>query len=640
MSSAPTPGTAAPDADVQRKYIEERAKRVRSDGLAQFVELGSSDLKEKVHDPWADHTSLNTAASVLNDGDRVKHLIVGTGIFGLIFAARLIDAGIDAVDIRFVDAAAGFGGVWYWNRYPGLTCDTESYVYMPLLEETGYVPTQRYATGTEIREQVERAARQYGVINNAQWRSQVHSATWDDAEHSWTVALEEYRGPDEPVRKLRVHAQFLLLATGAFVNAKLPNIPGLDTFQGQLFHSSRWDYSVTGGSQSDPTLSLLKDKVVGLVGNGASGVQVVPEVAKWAKEVYFFQRTPASVDVRDQRLTDPVVWETKIAAHPGWQRARQDNFNKFLTGWNSEADVDLVDDSWTRMRAGRALFGGRGFFGNILTPELIPAHIAKLHEVDLPRTERIRARVDDVVKDPSVAEKLKPWYPSWCKRQIINDDYLPTFNRPNVTLVDTDGKGLSALTPRGVVAANTGVEYPVDVLIFSTGFSLPILQGKSPAALGNLTIVGRDGRDMEEFWNAQGATTLHGLAVPGFPNLFFSGGSQAAPAAGNTLNADVMAEHVAYIIAEATRRAAPVVEATQEAADEWAQEVVARAAFFAYGAGCTPSFWNSEGERDRPLSPEQQLKMARGALWSEGAETYSKILAQWRADGEMKGYVL
>lgn len=351
MASAWSPGTAAPDPVVQQKYTEERAKRIRADGAAQFVDVEQSDQKRLADDPWADHAALNAATPALKDGDSVKFLILGTGFSGMLFAVRLIQAGFSASDIRFVDAAAGFGGTWYWNRYPGLMCDVESYIYLPLLEETGYIPKHKYSYGTEIREHSERIASKWGFSENALWRAFAHRADWDDDAKRWKVEVTEGRGPAEPPRILHVTAQFVFAGSGVLNFPHMPKLPGLDKFQGKVFHTSRWDYGVTGGSQTDPSLELLKDKRVGIIGTGATAVQVVPHLAKWSKQLYVFQRTPSAVDERGQRSTDMDEWKTKIASGPGWQRARSANFHAWHTDSAAPGEPNLVDDGWSRIRS-------------------------------------------------------------------------------------------------------------------------------------------------------------------------------------------------------------------------------------------------------------------------------------------------
>ncbi|CAK5269541.1 unnamed protein product [Mycena citricolor] len=625
-----------PNPEVAERYAQERDKRLRPDGTSQFVQLSTSDkYKYLATDPWVDHAALNAAAHVLSDGDDVKFLILGAGFGGLVLAARLIGAGFDASDIRLVDAAGGFGGTWYWNRYPGLMCDVESYVYMPLLEETGYMPKYKYAHGDELREQAERIAAHYRL--QASLRTVYHSADWSDEHKHWTVKMREDRGPDEPERSFSVSAQFVCLAAGVIMSPQIPSLPGFDEFKGPTFHTGRWNYSVTGGSPASPNLDKLKDKRVGIIGTGATAIQVIPELAKWAKELFVFQRTPSSVDVRNQHPTDPEEWKNKIATGKGWQHARSVNYNAILAN-QPEEGPDLVSDASCQIPAFCGIIGAPG----IVTPEQIPEHIAKLHSLDLPRAERVRARIDEIVRDPETAAKLKAWYPVWCKRPTFHDDYLPAFNRPNVTLVDTDGKGVNALSADGVVA--NGTEYPIDVLVLSTGFQLTLGAGTgSPASRGRFRVTGAKGRDMDNKWTEEGCGTLHGIASSGFPNMFFLPGlSQLGFAVNFTFSLEATSKHIAAIVAQAHRVVGdaerPVIEVEKSAEDAWTAEVVKRATWFAAVGGCTPGYFSLEGEGGRPKSIADQLKAAKSAVWGEGIVSYAKILEQWQAQGGLKGF--
>jgi cation diffusion facilitator CzcD-associated flavoprotein CzcO len=297
---------------LQQKYAEEAAKRFRPDGIDQFVELKDAELERfrtLGDDPWADHAALN-ARQTVRDGARYKFLVLGAGYGGLLFAVHLIEAGVASGpdDIRIVDAAGGFGGTWYWNRYPGLHCDVESYTYMPLLEETGYMPKSKYAPGHELREHADRIATKWGLHDKAVFRASVRKTAWDESAKLWDVEIEQGRGPGQQPAGLRVQAQYVLIASGVLSSPQVPRIPGLQTFAGPMFHTARWDYSVSGGKPEDLSLTGLRGKRVGFLGTGATAIQAVPHLARWAKEVHVFQRTPSSVTWRGQRPTDPQEW--------------------------------------------------------------------------------------------------------------------------------------------------------------------------------------------------------------------------------------------------------------------------------------------------------------------------------------------
>ncbi|KAJ7851604.1 flavin-binding monooxygenase-like family protein [Mycena olivaceomarginata] len=625
--------TAIADPAIRQKYIEERNKRLRPEGLGQFLKLAdSTQFKYLEDDPWVDHAALNAKTPVLRDGDDLKFLVLGAGYGGLLFAVHLIEAGFNAADIRIVDVAGGFGGTWYWNRYPGLMCDTESYIFMPLIEETGYMPRFKYAYGPELREHANRIAEKWGLTDKALFRTQSRSAHWDGAAKRWVVQLVENRGPTEPKKEIKITAQYVLVASGVLDAPHIPRLPGFDQFKGQHFHTSRWNYDITGGTDTDWTLDKLKDKRVGILGTGATAVQAVPHLAKWAKHLYVFQRTPSSVDVRNQRPTDPDEWANKIAATKGWARARTENFNSWFT--NEPNGDDLVNDGWCHLRS---FFGRRG----IIAPEQIPEHVATMHAYDIERAEKIRARTTEVVKDRETADKLKHWYPAWCKRPTFHDDYLPAFNQSNVTLVDTDGKGVEGLTA-DAVAAN-GTSYPIDVLVLSTGFALSVDGGSgSPAQRSSMKVFGREGLDMDDKWVREGTGTLHGVASHGFPNFFFYGAGLAHVGLGAnfTYTLDLLASHVATTLAEAERRAGGdtsrvTVEPTKAAEDEWVGEIVKRASWFAAMPGCTPGWINNEGAT--PADAEEKTKATRNAVWGEGIVSFTEVLRAWQDEGELRG---
>ncbi|KAK7061129.1 hypothetical protein VNI00_000865 [Paramarasmius palmivorus] len=616
MSDAPLaptlPKLSAPldPLEIQQKYEEN-----------QFVELRES--KEYSHlgeDIWVDHAALNAKKTPLEDGASIKALVLGAGYGGLYFAVRLIGAGFKPEDIRLIDSAGG------------LMCDVESYVYMPLIEETGYMPKHKYAYGPELRRHADLIAEKWDLTDKALFRSEVKTLDWDDSGKVWVVTIEEYRGPNEPKRSLTVRAQFVMLAFGVLNFPHIPKIPGMDSFKGHMFHTSRWDYAYTGGSPDDWTMSNLKDKRVGIIGTGATAIQAVPQLAEWSKELFVFQRTPSSVDVRGQHPTDPQVWEKEIATHKGWQRERQLNLASYVS--NIPNGPNKVNDGWSTSPAYCAIVGTTKY--GIITPEKIPNFIGDMFALDMERAARIRARVDEIVKDPETAEKLKPWYPVWCKRPCFHDDYLPAFNKPSVHLVDTDGKGVDRFTENGIVV--NGQEYPIDVLVLSTGFRSPGGGSGSPAYRANLVVRGRNGLNLEDKW-AQGVATLHGVVTHDFPNLFFPGPSQAAATANQVCVLDVLSTHVAHIVSETLKRGGSAAEPTKEAEERWAVDIMTRTAALAAVSGCTPSYLNREGELSQLAHApvEVQMKAARGAIWGEGFESFMKVIEEWKAKGNLEG---
>lgn len=371
-----------------------------------------------------------------------------------------------------------------------------------------------------------------------------------------------------------------------------------------------------------------------MIGTGATAVQAIPQVAEWAKELIVFQRTPSSVDVRGQHLTDTSKWTDEVAFKKGWQRERLANFDSVISNGEPAEGKDLIKDGWSNLRTYHALIGGpsRG----IIPYEKIPEEVGKLHQMDVERTNRVRARVDQEVHHKTTAGNLKAWYPTWCKRPCFHDDYLPAFNRPNVRLVDTDGKGVERITEHGLVV--NGQEYPVDLLILSTGFRGPGNGSGSPASRSNLAVTGRDGKSMDDKWIDHTAT-LHGVVSHDFPNFFYPGPSQLAATANQMQMTEQAATHVAYIIAEAEKVAKTEkfsVEPSVEAEEGWTGLIMRGAGNFAALVGCTPSYLTGEGVNERK-SIEEQMKAARGSIWPEGMGSFIEVIEGWRTKGGLEG---
>ena len=295
----------------RERYRQEREKRLRDDGLAQYKPL-AGDYEEFDHDPWVEPGFTRDPVE-----EQPLVLIVGGGFGGMLSAINLVRQGIR--DFRIVEKGGDFGGTWYWNRYPGCHCDVESYTYMPLLEETGYMPTMKYAPATEIFEHCQRIGRHFDLYPHALFQTEIASAEWDDEASRWEITT---------TRDDRLRARFFLTAGGILHKAKLPAISGINDFAGRSFHTARWDYTYTGGSPTEP-MDQLADKRVGIIGTGATSIQLVPQLARAAKDVFVFQRTPSAVGVRGNGPTD-VEWFRSL--EPGWQKERMRNFTDAVTG--------------------------------------------------------------------------------------------------------------------------------------------------------------------------------------------------------------------------------------------------------------------------------------------------------------------
>ena len=590
-------GTLTFDPDALReKYREERDRRLRADGNEQYVEV-AGQYAHYLDDPYVERVERGPLF------DEIDVAVIGGGFGGLLAGARLREAGVES--LRMIEKGGDFGGTWYWNRYPGAACDIESYIYLPLLEEVGYMPKEKYSKAPEILEHSRAIGRHFDLYRDALFQTEVTELRWDDRDSRWVITTN--RGD-------AMRARFVVMANGPLHRPKLPGIPGIDSYQGHTFHTSRWDYDYTGGS-SEGGLTKLADKRVGIIGTGATAVQCVPHLGAHAKELFVFQRTPSSIDVRANRPTDP---EWAASLEPGWQRRRMENFNNLVSGVFEPED--LVNDGWTDIIGKLLLMMRRG----AIAEGTDPTEAVEL--ADFEKMESIRARVETIVNDPNTAEALKPYYRQFCKRPCFHDEYLDTFNRPNVTLVDTRGQGVEAITERGIVA--NGVEYELDCIIFATGFEV----GTEYTRRSGYELVGRDGITLTEKW-ADGACTLHGMFSRGFPNCFILSNIQSGFTANFPHMIDEQARHCAYVLDRALADGVRVVEPTEEAEQAWVDEIVRLAVTnIRFLEACTPGYYNNEGKPG-----ERSL---RNGSYGAGAIAFIKVLEQWREEGSLAGLEL
>jgi len=581
---------------LREKYREEREKRLKKEGNEQYIEV-KGDFARYVDDPYVAPIDRDPVT------DEVDVLVIGGGFGGLLAGARLREAGVK--DIRIVEKGGDFGGTWYWNRYPGAQCDIESYVYLPLLEELKYVPKEKYSHAPEILAHSSAIGKHYDLYDKALFQTQVTNMQWDEAAARWTV--ETNKGD-------KVRARFVAMANGPLDRPKLPGIAGIESFKGHTFHTSRWDYDYTGGSP-EGGLTKLKDKRVAIIGTGATSVQCVPHVGEMAQQLYVFQRTPSGVDVRGNAPTDK---EWAASLKPGWQKARMDNFNALVSG--VPQTEDLVNDGWTDLigkmlemfRKGEAGDGtGRSL------PEIMElANFEKMNE--------IRARAEELVNDPNTAEELKPYYAMFCKRPCFHDDYLPTFNRPSVELVDTNGQGVDRITEKGVVV--DGKEYEVDCIIFGTGFEV----GTDYTRRAGYDIVGKGGQKLSDKWE-DGMKTFHGMQSHGFPNCFLMSAQQGGFSANYPHLLNEVAIHLAHIVAHMNENKLTTVEASAAAEAAWVEGIISAdgPAMQIGGEGCTPGYYNNEGKPDP--------KLRYGAFYSAGSIAFWDLLEKWRESGDFEG---
>ena len=584
-----------PDA-LREKYRQERDKRLRPEANDQYVEV-TGDFRHYIDDPYIEAPIVRAPLT-----DEVDALVIGGGFGGLLAAARLREAGVER--IRIVEKGGDFGGTWYWNRYPGAQCDIEAYIYLPLLEETGYIPKEKYSFAQEIRDHSRRIGEHFDLYKDACFQTEIRELRWLEAEKRWLVTTNR----DDAIR-----ARYVVMSNGPLNRPKLPGIAGIERFKGHSFHTSRWDYAYTGGDSSG-NLDKLAGKRVAVIGTGATAIQCVPHLGKAAGQLYVFQRTPSSVDLRGNKPTD-AAWAASL--EPGWQQRRMENFNILVSGGMQEED--LVSDGWTDII--RNLLSIAAVRGD--APMSMEDVAQAMELADFKKMNQVRQRVDDTVADDDTADALKPWYRQFCKRPTFNDDYLPTFNRPNVTLVDTGGKGVERVTETGLVV--DGVHYDVDCIIFATGFEV----GTSYTRRAGFEVVGRDGLTLSDHWS-KGLRTLHGFYSHGFPNCFHMGVNQSTLTPNFPHLLGEQAHHIAGVVREANLRQASTIEPTAEAEAGWVQTILDTARLnLEFRQACTPGYYNGEGR----AGGDDGLF---AGLYGPGPVMFFQLIKTWR-DGGMDG---
>ena len=594
--SIPTKEELGFDPDKLRdRYRLERDKRLRGDGNNQYIEM-TDDFANYIEDSYIESKPSREPLT-----DETEIIIIGGGFGGLIAGARLREAGFK--DLRIIEKAGDFGGTWYWNRSPGAACDTEAYIYLPLCEELGVVPTQKYAQGPEICAHSRRIAEHYQLYDKACLQTEVTDMHWDETTDRWVI---------ETNRDDAMCARFVIMSNGPINRPKLPGIPGIRDYKGHTFHTSRWDYKYTGGGP-EGNLANLRDKRISVIGTGATAVQCVPHLGASAETLYVFQRTPSSIDVRDNRYTDP-EWAASLKT--GWQRERMENFNTLTSG--GIVKEDLVQDGWTEII--RNLISMANYRGKDTDWSIVP----QLMEIaDFQKMNQIRARVDDIVEDPETAEALKPYYRQFCKRPCFHDEYLLTFNRDNVHLIDTNGKGVERISAKSVVA--NGTEYEVDCIVFATGFEV----GTNYTKRAGYDVTGMNGISLARKWQT-GLRTLHGLQTREFPNLMFIQSGQAAFTTNFPHYMDEQAQHIGYIIKTCIERGIKTVQPTQDAEDAWVQEIIDLSRISdSFQEACTPGYYNNEGQ----ANPTSRQNSAYG----KGPNKFFARMKAWREEGLLSG---
>ncbi|WP_285016741.1 NAD(P)/FAD-dependent oxidoreductase [Novosphingobium sp. fls2-241-R2A-195] len=586
---------------LKAKYLAERDKRLRREGGEQYVRPTGDFSDNYAHDPF---TPVAERAPLVEDIDVA---ILGAGFSGILAGYHLRKQGV--TNVRNIDHAGGFGGVWYWNRYPGVQCDNDAYCYLPLLEETGYMPSKKFSDGWEIQAYCQKMAEDFELADKALFHTLVEGIVWDESIKRWHVRTN--RGDD-------IRARFVVMAGGVMNMPKLPGIPGIHDFKGKMFHTSRWEHDYSGGSWTAPELEKLPDKRVAIVGTGATSVQAVPYLGKYAKQLYVLQRTPSNIDERPNPPTDP-DWAASL--QPGWQQERMANFHRGAQQFFLPGEPDQICDIWTEISRNLNLeLEADGF------PQLdIGQIMARRDVVDYQVMERLRRRVDAIVEDPKTAESLKPWFRFMCKRPLSNNDYYPTFNQPNVKLIDVSAtQGVERMTEKGFVA--DGVEYEVDLMIFASGFEVT---SDLKRRWGIATVEGENGLSIYDHWE-NGPATLHGVTTDKFPGMFYMGYIQGATNSSTTEQFGRQAEHLAFMIGETVRRGADKFCATAEGVAGYVAHCRANEVDMSeFQQGCTPSYFNNEGDKE--------LKWALFKGYLPGWDAWRDMLADWRLSPDLPG---
>ena len=587
---------------IKAKYQQEREKRMRREGQNQYAAPEDHLVHDtREHDPFEPVVPRD---AIVEDIDVA---ILGAGWSGITAGYHLTRAGVTS--FRHIDHAGNFGGTWYWNRYPGIQCDNDAYCYLPLLEEMGHLPSKKFADGREIYEYIQTIADKFEFRDRGLFHTEITGLKWDEEVKRWRVSTD--RGDD-------IRARFVIMCGGTLSTPKFPAVPGIHKFKGKMFHTSRWDFDYTGGDWGNPVLDRLADKKVAILGTGATSIQAVPSLGKYAKQVYVIQRTPSSVDERPNPPTDP-DWAKSL--EPGWQAERQANFLRAANEIIPPGEPDLICDIWTEIN--------RNINGELEEegwPQIdMNDFMARREMMDFRVMERLRGRVESIVDDKDTADALKPWYRFMCKRPLSNNDYYDTFNRPNVELIDVaDTAGLEAMTEKGFI--HQGTEHEIDCMIFASGFEVT---SDLKRRWGIETVEGRGGVSIYDHW-ADGPLTLHGTMTHNFPNMFYTGYIQGGLNGNTTLQFGAQGYHAAQIIEQALNRGIRAVEPTQEAQDEYVRkfrEVELDLSIILNE--CTPSYFTNEGEK------EAKWFLFRG--WGPGWDDFQKMLKEWRDEGSMEG---
>ncbi len=466
-------------------------------------------------------------------------VIVGAGFAGMYMLHRLRGMGLS---VRLFEAGGGVGGTWYWNRYPGARCDVESmqysYQFSDELQQE-WVWSERYAPQPEILRYANHVAARFDLRRDIQFDTRVYSAIFDEANDRWVLEV----GDGE-----RVTATYCVMATGCLSSANTPRFAGVDSFQGETYHTGHWPHEGADFS----------GKRVGIIGTGSSAIQSIPIIARQTAHLYVFQRTPNYTIPAHNVPLDPAYQAAVKADYAGIRARAKQTLPGLDFKFNTESALASSEEERQREFEARWAYGGipfMGAFGDLLYDQAANDLAA----------EFVRGKIREIVHDPEVAEMLSPRNVIGCKRLCVDTGYWATYNRPNVTLIDVSDKPIEAITPAGIRAR--GREYAVDAIVFATGFDA------MTGALVRIDIRGTGGQTLKEKWR-EGPKTYLGLGIAGFPNLFTITGPGSPSVLTNMLpSIEQHVEWVADCIGYLRESGLSRIEARAEAEESWVAHV-------------------------------------------------------------------
>jgi cyclohexanone monooxygenase len=467
-------------------------------------------------------------------------IVIGAGFAGMYMLHRLRKLGLS---VRVFERGDGVGGTWYWNRYPGARCDTESMTYSYSFSdelEQQWQWTERYAPQAEILKYANHVADRFDLRRDIQFETAVKSAVFDDTTQRWTIVTSY---GDE------LSARYCISAVGCLSAATLPEFPGLEDFKGQWYHTGQWPHEAVS----------FAGKRVGIIGTGSSGVQSTIAIAREAAHLHVFQRTPNySIPAWNGPLAAADADKIK-ANYRAWREAAR--YSQIGIPFESNGKSAKAVPVAEREREFEAAWADGGFNFVMSYPDL-------LMDIESNRTaaDFVERKIRSIVKDPAVADLLTPKdHPLGTKRLCVDTGYYETFNRDNVTLVDIRSAPIEAITADGLRTRDAS--YQLDIIVFATGFDAitgPLLK---------IDIRGRDGVRLADKW-AEGPRTYLGLASAGFPNLFMITGPGSPCVLSNMLTS--IEQHVDWMvdcIVHMESHGYAAIEPAQQAEDDWVQTV-------------------------------------------------------------------